>query len=714
MKQALLSGHWFRVAQLKPALRPQVRVQRHVYRGAVWYVLHDLGSGENFRFNPAAYALIRELNGTRSMQQVWDALVARNHENLPTQAEVVQVLGQLNAADLIRVDGSPDVAELLERGHKRRRKQRLSRILNPLSLRLPLWDPDQVLSTAAAWLRPSPLPVWLLLWTVAGIAAMVLAAAQWGELTRDFNQRLLEANNLWLLVVVFPLLKAAHELAHGFAVKRGGGEVHEMGLMFLVFYPVPYVDASAAHAFPSRWQRAWVAASGMAAELALAILALFLWLVLEPGIPRAIAYNVAVLGSVTTLLFNANPLLRYDGYYVLSDLLEIPNLAPRSTRYWQYLATRYLFGIRDGQLFPATRGERRWFLFYAPAAYGYRLGVTIGIAWFIGQQYFVVGVLLGAWSLLAGFVVPLGKALAALFTDPRFLMRARRVWLVLGGTVGTTAALLFVLPAPHHTRVEGVLWLPDEAAVRAATDGFVERVQSSGTTVRAGDAVIGTANPLLLARVEQQRAKVEEVQVRVNAVWRSEPAQAEQLAQTLAHEKTNLQRQEDEVRKLAARAGAAGELLIERAADLPGRFVRRGEVLAYVMGEHAPLVKFVVSQADVDFVQHDLRSVEVRFVDDLARVVPATLLRSVPKATTELPSAALGQSGGGRVPVDPRDEQQRTALENVFEFEAALPAQLRAPYLGARAYVSLEHSPEPIGLRWWRAARRAFLSNMGV
>jgi putative peptide zinc metalloprotease protein len=423
---------------------------------------------------------------------------------------------------------------------------------------------------------------------------------------------------------------------------------------------------------------------------------------------------VAVLGSVTTLLFNANPLLRYDGYYVLSDLLEIPNLAARSTRYWQYLATRYVFGIREARPFPATRSERRWFLAYAPAAFVYRLTVTFGIAWFIGQQYFAVGVVLAGWSLLSGLLFPVGKALGALFTDPRFIARASRVWLVLCGSCAGVAALLFVLPLPHHTRVEGVVWLPEQALVRAGADGFIERIGLPGTQVRKGDVVVVTSNPLLAARIAQQRGRVDEVGARLDAVWGTQPAQATQLMQTLGQEQAQLRRLEDESVLLAARSRSGGGLLIERPQDLPGRFVHKGDVVAHVMGEHAPVVKLVVAQADVAFVQSDLRGVEVRLASDLARSLPATLVRSVPKAAHDLPSAALGQGGGGRHLLDPRDERQLTAMDNLFEFEAALPPDLLLPHLGTRAYVSLEHSPEAIGWRWWRAGRRALLSNLGV
>lgn len=713
MSAALLSGHWFRLAALKPALRGHARVHRHVYRGAVWYVIQDRISGEHQRFNPAAFEVIRQLDGRRTMQQIWDALSARQRDHTPTQSEIVQLIGQLNAADLLVIDTTPDVAELMDRGAQRRRRRVMGRWLNPLSLRLPLWDPDAFLSTAVTWLRP--LPAWLFatLWIACAVPALVLAASHWPELTRNFNERLLSAQNLWVMAIAFPLLKAIHELAHGFALKRGGGEVHEMGLMFLMFYPVPYVDASASHAFPSKYQRAWVASAGMVAELFVAMLAFFLWLLLEPGLARSIAYNVAVLGSVTTVLFNANPLLRYDGYYIASDLLEIPNLGQRSTQYWQYLATRYLFGIREATPFAGTRAERRWFLAYAPLAFVYRLLVTLGIAWFIAQQYFLFGALFAIWSLLIGLLLPIAKALRALFTDPRFVARATRVWLTLWGGLTLAAVVLFILPMPHHTRVEGIVWLPDKALLRAQADGWVLTVRApDARPVQPGEVIVETSNPLLAAQQAQQEARVEEVQARLDASWGSRPAEAGRLGEELAHETAVLQRLRDESTRLVARAEVAGRLLIDRAQDLPGRFLHQGELIGHVLGPHAAVVKLVVQQADVARVRSDVRSVEVRLAQDLARRLPATLSHAVPKAAHELPSAALGLGGGGKHVVDPRDDKQLTAIDSLFEFELALPADLPIAQIGGRAYVSIEHAPEAIGWRWLRLLRRALLSNL--
>jgi putative peptide zinc metalloprotease protein len=517
------------------------------------------------------------------------------------------------------------------------------------------------------------------------------------------------------MAIAFPLLKAAHELAHGFAVKRGGGEVHEMGLMFLMFYPVPYVDASGAHAFTGKARRIWVGAAGMAVEMWLAALAFYLWLLLEPGLLRSIAYNVMVLGSISTILFNANPLLRYDGYYMLADAIELPNLGQRATQYWQYLATRYLFGIRSVVPPWATAAERRWFFAYAPLAFVYRIAVTLGIAWFIAQQYFVVGVLIALWSLASGLVLPGARALRALFTDPRFLTRAPRVWGVVWGGGAVVAVLLFVMPMPYHTRVEGVVWLPEKALMRAGGDGFVQRVlAASGAQVREGEVVVETVNPLLAAQLAEQQAKLEEVQVRLDAAWGTRPAEAGRLLEAVSRETAALTRLQEDVTRLLARPQASGQLLIDRAQDLPGQFLRKGDLIGYVVGPHAPIVKVVVAQADVERVLSDALFIDVRLAGALGHPLEGRLSRAVPKAGHELPSAALGQAGGGRNVTNPRDERQVTAIESMFEFEVSLPAQVRADHLGARAYVSFEHRSEPVGWRWLRFARRQLLSKMEV
>ncbi|MBC7728354.1 MAG: PqqD family peptide modification chaperone [Microbacteriaceae bacterium] len=718
MSGALHSSNWFRIAALRPRLGGHVQIHRHLYRSAVWYVVEDRVAAKYHRFNPSAYRIISALDGKRSMQDIWNALALDLREDSPSQDEIVNLLGQLNAADLIVTEASVDVAELFERHHKQGRQKRLGRFANPLSLRFPPWDPDRFLG---AWCRAVggvPAIVWVALWLAVVLPAFAQVPVHWRELTENFSERLLAAHNLAIMVIAFVVLKGLHELGHGWSIKVRGGEVHEMGLMLLLFYPVPYVDASSASAFTRKSGRMHVGAAGMLVEVWVAALAFFAWMLLEPGFLRSLCYDMLVIGSVTTVVFNANPLLRYDGYYILCDLIEIPNLGNRANAYWIYLMRRFVFGIGSTRPPSSSPAERRWFIAYAPTALVYRLLVTITIAWFVGQQYFFIGVLLGAWSIGAGLVWPLGKGLVKLWNDPQASSRALRVWSAVASVPVLAGVLLFAVPLPHHTRAKAVLSLPDNAMLRAGADGFVRKVLAApGKAVVPGQLIVHTDAAELQADFRVQLAKVAEAQARRDAAWNVQPAAAGRLEEELQRENAALAQLQADTENLDIRAGSAGTLLIDQAGDLPGRHLRKGEPIGYLVGSERPIVKVIVAQQHADWVRSATRRISVRLPQDFSHELEGRLLREVPRAGKDLPSATLGQSGGGDLTVDPRDEKGTTAIETLFAFEVELPALAQAPglrYLGSRAYVGFEHPSEPLGWRLWREARRQLLSHFQV
>ena len=715
MSRPLLSGEWYRLRNLRPRLRGHARIHRHAYRGQVWYVVEDRIGGKHHRFNAAAYRVISLMDGRRDMNALWDVLITDLNDTTPTQDDVIQLLGQLHGADLVLADITPDTAELFERRGKQQRRKWMGRVGNPIALRFPLFDPDALLRRLLRWL--GPLMGWpgALIWLAVVLPALVILPSHWRELSGNSTERLLANGNLLLMALLFPFVKAVHELGHGLACRMRGGEVHEVGLMLLVFYPVPYVDVSNASAFVGKWHRALVGAAGMLSELFVAAIAFYLWLALEPGLARAIAYDVAVLASVTTLFFNANPLLRYDGYYILADIIECPNLATRANSQWQYLVERFVFGVRNPERPEATPGERRWFIAYGPLSYAYRLFVSISIAVLVAQKFFFFGVLIAAWTIFSSVVLPLFKGLRALWTAQRFADRGARVRTVLAGFVGAALLTLFVLPMPYHNTGEGVLWLPERALLRAGSNGFVREVLlPSGAALQPGQAVVQSVEPGLAARIDAQDARVEEIRSQVDAAWGVSQARAQQLEQDLNHELAALARLREDADRLTLRSPLGGTLLIDKPADLPGRFLHKGDVVAYVRTVDPPLVRVVMPQSDVDTVRLATDSVEIRMPQALSRSWTAKLTRSVPAAARQLPSAVLGSKGGGPVAVDPRDEKGLATVESVFEFELELPVEVPHEWLGSRVFVRFAHPPEPLGWRMVRALRRAFLSNFQV
>ena len=709
------SNAWHRVAGLTPRLRSQARLYRHRYRDEVWYLLQDPATGRVHRFTPAARLVIAAMNGQRTVDQLWELANRHLGDEAPTQDEVIQLLGQLHAADLLQSNVTPDTAEIFQRGERESKTRRRRSWSNPMALRLPLWDPDAFLNRTR-WLAG---PLWgrwgALLWLVVVLPALLLLPAQWTELTHNFSDRVLAVDNLLLLWLVFPAIKALHELGHAYATKAGGGEVHDMGLMFLVLMPVPYVEASASSVFKSKTRRAVVGAAGMLVELFVAALAFYLWLLVEPGMLRAILFNIMLVAGVSTLLFNGNPLLRYDAYYILADLIEMPNLAQRSLRYWAYLLERYLLRLEDVEPPTHAPGERAWLVFYGVASTLYRIAITVAIALFIAGEFFFIGVLLAAWAVFAMAGLPLFKGLRYLLTSPRLGRKRQRGLAVVGGTLAGLLLFVLVVPVPFRSQAEGVIWLPDEAMVRASSNGFVETLLvEPGARVRPGTPLVRLHDPALQAEVALAEARVAEVEAEYHARFAESPAQAALLRERLQGERAVLDRALERAAALEVVASGQGVFHVTRAKDLPGRYFRKGEILGYVTDKPPDLARVVVTQAEVDVVRQATRHVQLRLAQNVPLVFDGRLVREVPAGESRLPSPALSVQGGGQITVDPQDPQGTRTLERLFQFDVQLDQPQRMQLFGQRVHVRFEHAWEPLAAQWFRTIRRVFLSRFHV
>lgn len=712
----LLSNVWYRVAGLRPRLRAHARLHRHRYRGELWYLLQDPASGRVHRFTPAARLILATMNGRRSVDELWR--IAQRHlgEDAPSQDDVIQLLGQLHASDLLHTDVPPDALELFERGERQAAQKRRRSWMNPMAVRIPLVDPGAFLDRHLALWRTLWGPFGAVLWLLVVVPALILVPAQWPELTGNLSDRVLRTENLLLLALVFPVVKVLHELGHATATRAGGGEVHDLGVMILVLMPVPYVDASAASVMHSRWSRALVGAAGMLVEVFIAALAFYIWLAVEPGVARAVCFNVMIIAGVSALIFNGNPLLRFDAYYILADLIELPNLAQQSARYWGYLAERYLLRVHDAASPAHSRSERAWFFCYGLASTIYRVFITIVIALFIGAQFFFFGVILAIWALVMMVVVPVVKAVRHLQARPS-LREKRAATLFWGGAVAAASALVVLfVPVPHRTQTEGVVWLPEQALLRAGENGFFSHfLTRPGSTVGAGERLIVSYDPALDARLRVLQARVAELEATYNSAFVEDRARAQVVREQLEHEREALMLTRERARALTAAAASAGVFTVAHAEDMNGRYHRKGEVLGYVLGEVEPVVRVVVEQALIDEVALSTRRVELRPATDVDRVVPGRIVRQVPAGADEAPSRALLSGGGGRMAADPRDPQGRRALERIFQIDVATDGPIGPPNLyGQRVFVRFDLIPEPLGVQGYRALRRLFLTHFSV
>jgi len=547
------------------------------------------------------------------------------------------------------------------------------------------------------------------------LAGGLAAAAHWEELTTDFSDRVLAPQNLLLMALVFPVLKLAHEFGHACATKAWGGEVHEMGVMLLVLLPIPYMDASSASAFPQTRRRVAVGAAGMLVEVFLASVALFLWLEAEPGLFRAVLYNVMLVAGVTTVIFNLNPLLRFDGYYMLADLIQIQNLRQRGAQYLGNLVERNVFGSRV-QHIEATPQERFWFVGYTIASFVYRIFILLAIALFIAQEYMIFGVVLALWAVVGGIVWPVLKGLGYLLFSARLRRNRLRAALSSAAALGAAAAIFLVVPAPYWSAAEGVIWVPEDAHVRAGADGFVRfvRVQPAGGVVARGTPLLVVEDPELKTRIQVIESRVQLLEAQAQVELQVDLARWEITREALRTRREELQHARAQERELTVVSPTSGQFVLAGAAqDLPDRFVRRGQDIGYVVPPATVRARVLVAQEDVDYVRTRTERVEVKLAGRLHDTYDARVLREVPQASDKVGNLAMSSVGGGRAVLHPQSQDRLKTLDTWFEFELELPAT-QAFVLGEHVYARFVHPPEPIGLRIYRSARQLFLKRFLV
>ncbi len=290
---------WHRVRTLKPRLRPHVQITRQHYRGRRWHIAHDPASNQFYRLSPVGYEFVGLLDGHRSVEEVWEVSLGNHGDSAPTQQEVIELLSQMYGSNLLAIDGSPETEQLLSRGRDRTKRRIAQQAIGIMYFKLRLFNPDRYLS----WLEPIMRPLlnkWgFLIWAAWVTFGLVKIIPHWDELRTAFQTAMAPANLLWLSVI-FIIVKAIHETGHGVICKRFGGQVPEFGAMMLVMLPSPYVDASSAWTFSSKWQRMAVGAGGMIFELAIAAAAAHVWINAPDAQIKQLAFNAMLTTSVST------------------------------------------------------------------------------------------------------------------------------------------------------------------------------------------------------------------------------------------------------------------------------------------------------------------------------------------------------------------------------------------------------------------------------
>lgn len=698
------SPHWHRVRATTPRLRPHVQVTRQRYRGRRWHVAHDPASNKFYRMSPVAHELVGLLDGRRTVEEAWTIVAEKHGADAPTQPEVIELIAQLYNSNLLSVDASPEVEQLLRRGRERLKQKVQSQAIGIMYFRMKLFNPDGIISAVEPVLRPVLNRWGLLAWAVFVAVALYRVIPELGAFAEGFRDAIAPSNWLWI-IAVFVVAKALHELGHGVICKRFGGQVPEFGVLLLVLVPSPYVDASASWAFASKWQRMAVGCGGMIFELLLAGIAVHVWLATSPGeLPHQLAYNAMLTAGISTLVFNANPLMRFDGYYILSDLLEIPNLMQRSFKMLQYQFQRFVYRL-DGAKAPTTDpGEGLTLTIYGTAALVYRVFLFITITLFVMGKLFAIGLFLAIWTAAAWFLMPVGKFVRWLSTSPMLAEHRGRAIGLTAAMVAAGVIALGVVRAPDSRRGVGVVESESRSGVFAREEGFLsEVIASPGARVSEGDPIAVLENDELRHRLRMARAMLAEFESVEREMTATSPSSV-----LVARDRVQAQRDavtflESQVDRLTIRAPHAGVLVGPELTGLVGSLVRAGDGIGEVVDTERVRVAASLSQLESAwlFDEDERFSVAIRPVSLPGVVVRGENTTAIDAGQVALPHAGLSVAGGGTIALDRRDESGRLADTPQFVVYVEPTASDRwTPTLGERVHLRFRLSAKPLLTQW--------------
>ena len=672
---ATFSENWHTIADLRPRLHEAALVTRHLARGRRWHVLHHPAGESARRLSAAAWDFAGRLDGRATVDQAWRATLDARGDDALTQSEAIDLLGWLAPANLLQFNQDADAERVLRHAARHRRHKRLAQAANPLFFRVPLCSPDCALDA----LRPAGRRIFSKAGAASAAAlAAVGAAVGWArrdDLLADAAAAAADPSAALAVAALLLGLKLLHELAHGLAAKtfggpHGVGEVRALGVMWLIAAPVPFVDVTPSAAVPCKWRRAAVAAAGIGCDLLAAAALVLAWAWLAPGAGREAAAATAVLLAVGSVLFNANPLVKFDGYFVLADVLELPGLARRSFAYAGHLVKRFAFGLAQSADPSHAPSERPWLLGYALAAGAYRAVLCVAILKLLAGWWPIAGLLLGAATVLGFVVLPALRAARYVAASPELGRRRGRAAGVSLAACGVAAVALGAVPVRE--------WAGADAAARAAAPGVlyppsiarIEWVADDGAAVAAGQVLAVLRDEALAAELAEARARLGQARLQRRATLADAPALSAGFAEDEAVHAARVGELSRRATELEVRAEHGGHFV--RPPLEVGRYVRPGEPMGRVVAPGAVIVEAEVGEA----------------------LGP----RLIAGGAAELRDAAGETTGGTIVSVTPAGERGR------FAVRVAPDGDLRD---GGGVRASFDLGRRPLAWQWLAALRRA-------
>ena len=561
-------------------VRSDLTAERQTYLEQTYWVLKDPIGARYFRLQEEEYALLKLFDGNHSLDDIKEAFEKQFPPQKIKLEELQHLLGQFHQSGLIVASAPNQGDELLKRSKKRRRKELTQKFTNILAIKFRGIDPDAMFTFCYPFARWCFHPLAIFSGLALCFAAIALILVQFNTFQSklpDFYT-FFSPVNIVCLAIVLALTKVMHEFGHGLTAKHFKGECHEMGVMILVLTPCLYVNVSDSWLLPNKWHRIAIASAGMFVEFVLAAICTFIWWFSEPGLIHYLALNVMFICSVSTLLFNINPLLRFDGYFMLADYLEIPNLRQKASKIFTQKCSHWFLGMEPPEDPFLPQKKQVWFALYSVAAVCYRWFIMATILFFIytlfkHYELIIVGQFIMAMALYSLIVMPIYKVIKFFWIPGRiYKVKAHRFYTSLGLFIGFLLLLAFY-PLPYTVVAPAII----ELRTGTAQQVFVPDVASGsqlreihvtpGQLVKAGDVLAVLENPQLrmeLIRAQGRHRELEQELQTLETIrtYRSEAAlRIGPLEQSLAVARELLHNRQRDVESLTLRAPIDGVVI---------------------------------------------------------------------------------------------------------------------------------------------------------
>jgi putative peptide zinc metalloprotease protein len=738
-----LTGDLERRKLVRLRVRADLGITPSKYEGKTHYVVKDPISLRYYRFNEQEYFVVKMFDGKHTLEEAQKAFERQFRPHRLTLEDLEGFSQQLLQAGLVQHETAQAGKQLFEKRRKQRRLQRIATISNILYIKLPVFDPDKLLTRMLKYLS------WIFTyWFFAASVALMLSAAVLVATHFDtFWQRVPKyqeffAYNRWLyLWIALGVVKVIHEFGHGLSCKHFGGECHEMGALFLCLSPCLYCNVSDSWTLPSKWRRIIISFAGIYVELVIAALATWVWWNAPDGSVTAnVSLCVMVLCSISTFVFNANPLMRFDGYYIMADWLEIPNLRDRSNRLLKNLTCEYALGM-EVQPEPYMQPWRKvLFITYAIASYVYRWVVTFSILYFLYnwlKPYKLGSISAGLAVAALGSMVgwPLYRLFKGLHKRGRLPDMKRKNVSISGLILAGALAVFFFVPLPvSRVRQVGLVQI-DPTAIHKVTipeDAILTALHvDNGQFVKKGTLLAEFRSPKLETELAEYRGEYASSRAEVESLGSMlRETQSEEERRLLDDErgkaKASMEKAKSEVdvreqrqdllqARQGMRAPTDGVVLgVPRREEVGKEFQRDQPEPFCSIGDPSKLIVLVpVTPHDYQLLRNDLSAlkelkVDIRIPGRKSETVPGRVVR-LPESDAKSIPLPLSNKGGGPLPVkqtanqneiSPQTQQYLVTVELPQPDDAIVPGTL------VRAKI---HCKWQTGAWWvWHAISSAF------